>query len=117
VVRTNVEGSINVFEAARILGARRVIHTSSEEVYGRYPSASVTEDSATVPVMPYGATKLAVEHLGRSWRQMYGLDVIHLRISWVYGVDLPRARIPKILVEAAVQGRPVHLTEGGDSRI
>jgi nucleoside-diphosphate-sugar epimerase len=117
VVRTNIEGSINVFEAARIVGVRRVVHTSSEEVYGLYPSDVVTEDSVTVPVMPYGATKLAVEHLGRSWRQMHGLDVIHLRISWVYGVDLPRARIPKILVEAAVDGRPTHLPEGGESRI
>jgi nucleoside-diphosphate-sugar epimerase len=117
VVRVNVEGSINVFEAARILDVRRVIHVSSEEVYGRYATATVDEDSPTFPPTVYGATKLATEHFGRAWRTMYGLDVINLRIGWVYGLRLPRARVPKILVDAAVKGETLHLAEGGDSRM
>jgi len=117
VIRTNIEGSVNVFEAARLSATRRVIHISSEEVYGAYPSDVVTEDSDTFPVMPYGVTKLAVEHLGRSWRDMYGLEVINLRVSWVYGLGLPRPRIPRSLVEAVVDGRPLQLEQGGDMRI
>jgi nucleoside-diphosphate-sugar epimerase len=117
VVRVNVEGSVNVLEAARILGVRRVIHVSSEEVYGRYATPKVDEDSPTFPPTVYGATKLATEHFGRAWRTMYGLDVINLRIGWVYGLRLPRARVPKILVDAAVNGESLHLLEGGDSRM
>lgn len=117
VIRTNIEGSANVFEAARLSGARRVIHLSSEEVYGAYPTPVVTEDSETFPIMPYGVTKLAVEHLGRSWRDMHGLEVINLRVSWVYGLGLRRPRVPRNLVEAAVEGRPLHLSEGADMRI
>lgn len=117
VVRVNVEGSINVFEAARILGVRRVVHISSEEVYGCYATSTVTEDSPTLPPTPYGASKLATEHFGRSWRTMHGLDVINLRVGWVYGLRLPRARVPKILVDAAVNGAELHLPKGGDSRM
>jgi nucleoside-diphosphate-sugar epimerase len=117
VVRVNVEGSINVFEAARILGVRRVVHMSSEEVYGRYAVPAVNEDSPTLPPTVYGASKLATEHFGRAWRAMYGLDVINLRIGWTYGLRLPRARVPKILVDAAVNGEVLHLPEGGDSRM
>jgi UDP-glucose 4-epimerase len=117
VVRVNVEGSINVFEAARIMGVRRVIHMSSEETYGRYATPTVSEDSPAFPPTVYGASKLATEHFGRAWRAIYGLEVINLRIGWTYGLRLPRARVPKILVEAAVHGEPLHLSEGGDSRM
>jgi UDP-glucose 4-epimerase len=117
VVRVNVEGSINVFEAARILGVRRVIHISSEETYGRYATPTVDESSPAFPLTVYGASKLATEHFGRAWRAMYGLEVINLRIGWIYGLRLPRARVPKILVDAAVHGEALHLSEGGDSRM
>jgi UDP-glucose 4-epimerase len=117
VVRVNVEGSVNVLEAARILGVRRVLHMSSEEVYGRYAVDMVDEDSPAFPPTVYGASKLATEHFGRAWRAMYGLDVINLRIGWIYGLRLPRARVPKILVDAAVRGEALHLAEGGDSRM
>lgn len=117
VIRVNLEGSINVFEGARILGIKRVIHISSEEVYGRYAQPIVTEESPTFPPMPYGATKLATEHFGRCWNTMYGLEVINLRIAWIYGARLPRQRIPKIFVDAAVNGEVFHLPEGADSRV
>jgi UDP-glucose 4-epimerase len=117
VVRTNVEGSINIFEAARIFGIRRVIHVSSEEAYGRYATPMVDENSPALPPTVYGASKIATEHFGRAWRAMYGLEVINLRIGWTYGLRLPRARVPKILVDAVVRGEALHLAEGGDSRM
>jgi nucleoside-diphosphate-sugar epimerase len=117
VVRVNVEGSINVFEAARILGVRRVVHMSSEEVYGAYASDCVDESSPALPPTVYGASKLATEHFGRAWGAMHGLEVINLRIGWAYGLRLPRERVPKILVDAAVRGEPLHLAEGGASRM
>lgn len=115
VMRVNVGGSMNVFEGCRIFGVKRVVHLSSEEVYGAYTKPVVNEDDLQMPVMVYGVTKLTTEHLGRSYREMYGLEVINLRVGWIYGARLPRARIPKILVEPALEGRPAHLTEGAES--
>jgi UDP-glucose 4-epimerase len=117
VVRVNVEGSINVFEAARILGIPRVIHMSSEEVYGAYATAMVNEESPCQPDTVYGASKLATEHFSRAWQTMYNLEIINLRIGCTYGLRLPRARVPKILVDAAVAGGVLHLPEGGDARM
>lgn len=117
IVRVNVEGSINVFEAMREAGVRRCIHISSEEAYGAFRSDPVHETHPLEPAMPYGICKAAVEHLGRTYRDLHGLEVINLRPSWVYGPGLPRARIPKNLIEAALAGRALHLPGGADSAI
>lgn len=117
VVRVNVEGSLNVLEAMRLYDVKRMIHISSEETYGVFQSDVIDEDHPLNPVLPYGATKVAVEHLSRSYRQLHGIETIHLRTSWVYGHDLPRNRVPKNLIDAAAKGQVLHLERGGDSRI
>jgi UDP-glucose 4-epimerase len=117
VVRVNLGGAINLFEGMRLRGIRRVIHLSSEEVYGDFQAAVATEDHPQRPAIPYGVTKLAVEHMGRAFGNMHGLECINLRVSWAYGPGLPRPRVPRVFVEAAVEGRPLHLPSGGDSTI
>ncbi len=116
-MRTNVEGSINVFDAMRLFDVRRCIHISSEESYGTFNAVMINEDHPQNPVSAYGISKLTVEHLSRCYRAFYDLDVIHMRTSWVYGVSLPRNRIPKNLIDAALAGRPLHLPHGGESAI
>jgi nucleoside-diphosphate-sugar epimerase len=117
VVRVNIEGSLNVFEAMRLAGVRRCVHMSSEEAYGPFRSDRIDETHPLDPAMPYGICKAAVEQLGRSYRDLHGLEVINLRTSWVYGPGLPRERIPKTLVEAALDGRPLHVPSGADAAI
>jgi len=117
VVRVNVEGSLNVFEAMRLSGIRRCIHMSSEEAYGRFRTGKIDETHPLDPVLPYGICKAAVEQLGRSYHDLHGLEVINLRTSWVYGPGLPRDRIPKNLVDAALAGRALHIPSGADSAI
>lgn len=117
VVRVNVQGSINVFEAMRLTGITRVVHMSTEEVYGNFAAPLVREDHPAEPRMPYGITKLTVEQLGRTYRELYGLDPINLRTSWVYGVGLPRPRVPTTFLDAALEGRTYHLDHGGDAAI
>lgn len=113
VMRVNVEGALNLFEAMRLAGTKRCVHISSEETYGAFESDCIDEDHPQRPVMPYGISKLTVEHLGRTYRDLHGLDIINLRTSWVYGPGLPRSRIPKNLIEAALAGRALHLPNGG----
>src|SRR5512141_193030 len=61
IVRVNIEGSLNVFEAMRLAGVRRCIHISSEEAYGSFRADRIDETHPLDPVMPYGVCKTAVE--------------------------------------------------------
>lgn len=117
IVRVNVEGSLNVFEAMRLAGIQRCVHISSEEAYGVFHADPIDETHPLDPVLPYGICKAAVEQLGRSYRDLHGLEVINVRTSWVYGPGLPRARVPKTLLEAALAGRELHVPSGAEVRI
>ena len=117
VLRVNVQGSLNVFEAMRLFGVKRVIHLSTEEVYGDFQSLVADEEHPQVPLLPYGITKLAAEHFGRTYQDMHGLECINIRTSWVYGVRLGRPRPPMNYINAALEGRRLHIEVGGDTVI
>ena len=112
--RVNVEGSLNVLECMRLFGVRRFVHLSSEETYGPFDADVIDETHANRPLAPYGISKYAVEQLSRDYVARYGLECLHVRTCWVYGPGLPRPRVPKILVDAAVAGTRLHLPGGGD---
>jgi nucleoside-diphosphate-sugar epimerase len=116
-MRVNVGGSLNVLESMRLFGVRRLVNLSTEEVYGHFTAERITEDHPCFPVMPYGISKFAVEQLARDYARNHGIEAVHLRTCWVYGPGLPRARVPKTLVDAAVQGKPLHVPAGGDFRV
>ncbi len=113
-MRVNVEGMVNLLEAMRLSGVRRVVHVSTEETYGDFQSAMITEDHPQKPASIYGLTKLAAEHYCRVYSRDHGLECINVRTCWVYGPNLPRPRMPKTYVDAALQGRPLHQQGGGD---
>lgn len=117
IVRINVEGSINVFEAMRLGNIKRCIHISSEEAYGAFRADRIDETHPLEPVLPYGICKATVEQLGRTYRDLHGLEVINLRTSWVYGPGLPRDRIPRNMVLAALEGRALHIPHGAETAI
>jgi nucleoside-diphosphate-sugar epimerase len=110
----NIGGSINLLEAMRLFGTRRMVHMSSEETYGPFQADTIDEEHPQNPLHPYGVSKLSVEHLGRGYREQCGLEVIHLRAIWVYGPDLPRDRVPNSFINAAIAGRPFHQPFGAD---
>ena len=113
----NLGGSLTLFEVARLFGVRRIVHMSSEETYGDFQADRIDESHPQNPVMAYGISKLAVEHLGRTFATLYGLEVINLRTCWVYGPGLPRPRVPKTFVDAAVEGRAFHLPWGASMAV
>lgn len=113
-MRVNVEGMVNLLEAMRLTGIRRVVHISTEETYGDFQTAVITEDHPQVPTSIYGLTKLAAEHYGRVYSRDHGLECINVRTCWVYGPNLPRPRMPKTYVDAALKGQPLHQQGGGD---
>jgi UDP-glucose 4-epimerase len=116
-MRVNVEGALNLLEAMRLAGVPRMIHMSTEEVYGPFTADPIPEEHPCRPVMPYGISKYAVEQLARGYAQLHDLECIHVRTCWVYGPGLPRPRVPKTFVDAALKGQPLHPPSGGDFRV
>jgi nucleoside-diphosphate-sugar epimerase len=112
--RVNVEGSINLFEAMRLHNVKRLVHVSTEETYGDFLSDVIDEDHPQKPLSIYGLTKLAAEHYGRVYSRDHGLECINVRTCWVYGPHLPRLRMPRTFVEAALRGEPFHQDDGGN---
>jgi UDP-glucuronate 4-epimerase len=88
--RVNVEGTVNVLEAARRTGVKKIIIASSSSVYGVNARVPFSENDPTYSaVSPYAASKLACEALGHTWHHVYKMDVTMLRFFTVYG---PRQR-------------------------
>jgi nucleoside-diphosphate-sugar epimerase len=113
-LRVNAEGAVNLFEAMRLNGVKRVVHISTEETYGDFLTPVIDEDHPQKPLSVYGLTKLAAEHYGRVYSRDHGLECINVRTCWVYGPHLPRPRMPRTFVEAALRGEPFHQPDGGD---
>ena len=85
----NVEGTLNVLDAARDSDVKRVVNASSSSVYGKPQYLPYDEAHPTTPISPYGASKLAAEHYVRVYNEVYGLPTVSLRYFTVYG---PRMR-------------------------
>jgi len=117
----NVTGTINVFEAARLLGVRKVIFFSSIGVLPprRYEPIDVDHPVILARSGPgtgsYGAAKASGELFAYAYNQAYDLDVRIIRPSAVYGFGMPwhSANNIKELVEPAVRGEPAELASGG----
>jgi UDP-glucuronate 4-epimerase len=88
--RVNVEGTVNILEAARRNGVKKITIASSSSVYGVNAKVPFSEsDPIFSAISPYAASKLACEALGHVYHHIYGLDVAMLRFFTVYG---PRQR-------------------------
>ena len=88
--RVNVEGTVNLLEAARVHGVRKLILASSSSVYGVNAKVPFAEsDPIFRAISPYAASKLACEALGHVYHHVYGLEIVMLRLFTVYG---PRQR-------------------------
>jgi UDP-glucose 4-epimerase len=81
----NVNGTINVLNAARKNDVDKIILSSSSSVYGDINPLPLTEDMPRNPISPYGTSKLAAESYMQSFHEVYGLDTLTLRYFNVYG--------------------------------
>jgi len=115
--QVNLEGSINLFEAMARHGCKRVVHISSEEIYGAFEADRIDETHPQNPLHAYGISKVAVEQLGRSYRETHGLDCVNVRTSWVYGPAFPRDRAPLSMIRAVARRTPLHVPAGASDRI
>jgi dTDP-glucose 4,6-dehydratase len=113
-VLTNVLGAQQVFEACLRHGVTRVVHVSTDEVYGSIEAGSWREDHLLEPNSPYSAAKASSDLLARAYAVTYGLNVSVTRCSNNYGpYHFPEKVIP-LFVTNLLDGLPVPLY--GDGR-
>ena len=107
--KVNIEGTVNVLEAARRAGARKIVYASSVAVYGRPAVIPVPGDAPTDPRSPYAASKLGGELYLATYRALYGFEYTTLVLANVYG---PRqspegeAGVVAIFTDALLAGKP-----------
>ena len=88
--RVNVEGTVNLLEAAQRCGVKKITIASTSSVYGTNSKLPFSEDDPIfTAISPYASTKLACESLGHVYHHIYGMDIGVLRFFTVYG---PRQR-------------------------
>lgn len=119
--RVDVDGTLNMLEAARQSGARRFLFAGSCAVYGDFGDRPVPETAPPDPLSPYAAAKLAAEAYVRSYRFGLGFDTVAFRFFNVFGprqrADSPYAAVvPKFLERLISGGRPTIFGDGEQSR-
>jgi nucleoside-diphosphate-sugar epimerase len=116
--RVNVEGTINVFEAARAAGLKKVIYSSSTAVYGNAADYSGGEFSHNSPLIPrsfYGVYKQDNEWAAKVYYEEAGISSIAIRPFVVYGPlrDQGMTSTPTAAIKAAVRGEAYEISYGG----
>ena len=126
-VRTNVNGTFELLEAARALvaslsdedrSAFRFLHVSTDEVYGSLgDTGAFREDTPYAPNSPYSASKASADHLVRAWHETYGLPTLITNCSNNYGpYQFPEKLIPLMLLNA-LEGKSLPIYgDGGNIR-
>ncbi|MCS5680028.1 MAG: GDP-mannose 4,6-dehydratase, partial [Acidimicrobiales bacterium] len=108
-VRTNCDGTNVVCDIARSCGVERVLHVSTDEVYGSIETGSFTEGDALDPRSPYAASKAGADLIALSHWTTHGFDVVVTRSSNNFGpYQYPEKLIP-LFATNLIEGRGVPL--------
>ena len=116
IVQSNVVGTANILELARVRKMRRVVACSSVSAYGNTPAGLdlVAEDVPLRPTSVYGASKAAGEHLLDGYALQHGLDGVSIRPAWVYGPGRTTECAIRAMILDAQAGRATHFPFGRD---
>lgn len=113
----NLIGTLRVLEAARSLGSRKIVFSSSAGIFGELKYLPIREDHPAEPDSPYGVSKLAAEKMCLAYAKLYELEAVCLRYFNVYGVnqryDAYGNAIP-IFAHRMVSGDPVTIFGDGE---
>ncbi len=117
----NINGTLNVLEAAREFKVKRVVFASSSSVYGNSEILPKDENMAVAPLSPYALTKYAGERYCQVFYKLYGIETVALRYFNVFGPNQDptsqySAVIPKFIKQIREGRRPVIYGDGSQSR-
>lgn len=115
---SNIKGTWNILESARQTQVKRLIIASADKAYGDQKKLPYTEDMPLSAVHPYGASKICVELLGRTYLNTYGLPVAIVRASNTYGGgDLNLTRIIPDAINSVLNNKnPIIRGDGSSLR-
>ncbi|MEY9936204.1 UDP-glucose 4-epimerase GalE [Streptacidiphilus sp. MAP5-3] len=118
--RNNVAGSLELLASMRKTGVRRLVFSSTAAVYGEPKTTPIEETAPTAPTNPYGATKLAMDHMITSEANAHGLAAVSLRyfnVAGAYGAQGerhdPESHLIPLVIQAALGKRP-HISVYGE---
>ena len=119
--RANVFGTLQVLEAARKTGVKRVVFAASSSAYGETPTLPKVETMPPDPLSPYAVSKLAGEHYMKAYHVCYGLETVALRYFNVFGpYQDPKSEYAAVIprfVTCALEGKsPTIFGDGQQSR-
>ncbi|MBS1609047.1 MAG: SDR family oxidoreductase [Bacteroidetes bacterium] len=117
----NIGGTLNIFNAAKEKGIKRVVYAASSSTYGDHPGLPKVEDKIGNPLSPYAVTKYVNELYARVYYNAYGLETIGLRYFNIFGPrqspNGPYAAVIPLFAEALLQNRaPLINGDGKQSR-
>tara|TARA_B110000008_G_scaffold81897_1_gene83717 strand:+ start:2161 stop:3153 length:993 start_codon:yes stop_codon:yes gene_type:complete len=109
-VETNIKGTLNICQAAKENNVKRVIHTSTSEVYGTAQYVPIDENHPLQPQSPYSASKIAADAMAMSFYNAFELPVVIARPFNTYGPrQSARAIIPTIITQIANGAKEIKL--------
>lgn len=115
---SNVNGTFNVFDAAREAGVRRVVYASSAAVYGNLPKLPKQESDPLAAITPYAAAKQMSEVMAGAYAASYGLELVGLRYMNIFGPrqdpSSPYSGVLSIFCRRAMQGQGVKIFGDGE---
>lgn len=114
----NVNGTLNVFLAAKEAGVKRVVYASSSSVYGDSPTLPKHEEMPPHPLSPYAITKLVGELYANAFHSLFGAPIVSLRYFNVFGPgqrsDSPYAAVVPIFLSLMIAGKPATVHGDGE---
>jgi len=117
-IAINLDGTINLLECLRSASRPcRLLYVSSSCVYGDFAYEPADELHPTQPIDVYGGTKLSGEILTRAYGCRFGIEQVIVRPSAVYGPTDCNRRVVQIMIENALQGKPLVLHNAGLDRV
>ncbi|MDO8577328.1 MAG: NAD-dependent epimerase/dehydratase family protein [Candidatus Wildermuthbacteria bacterium] len=116
-LNTNILGTVNVLEACLKEGVKKILFSSSSEVYGEIDGMPVREDSRKQPISVYGVTKLAGEEYLKAYSARYGLKYAIVRFFNVYGPgQVAEFVVPRFIKRVSEDKAPVIYGDGSQIR-
>lgn len=117
----NVNGTLNILEAARVMGVKRIVFAASSSAYGNQPQSPKQENMPVMPISPYAASKVACEAYMQAYSEVYGMETVSLRYFNVFGARQDpfgayAAVIPAFVSKLLKNEPPIVYGDGKQSR-
>tara|TARA_B100000787_G_scaffold124512_1_gene93840 strand:- start:11726 stop:12718 length:993 start_codon:yes stop_codon:yes gene_type:complete len=115
-LKTNIEGSMNIFKASLNNNVNQLIHTSTSEVYGSAKYIPIDEAHPLNAQSPYAASKLAADQMANSFYASYNLPVTTIRPFNTYGPRQSARAVISTIILQAINGKKINLGETSSTR-